>query len=106
MANLNASRNILTGSRALFGDLQGHRASLQGLHNSHSKPNIYSHVTSTDLVNPADSPHSRHRHFPEGLYNLRPQSRLTRFLKALLGGSGVAQLRKRILMARLWSILS
>lgn len=106
MANLNASRNILTGSRALFGDLQGHPASLLGLQKSLSEPDIDTLVTGTSLLNPAESTQSRLRHFPEGLYNLRPQSHLTRFLKALLGDSGVGQLRKRILMARLWSILS
>ncbi|MGA5598428.1 DUF7297 family protein [Streptomyces cellulosae] len=41
------------------------------------------------------------RHFPEEVYDLRPTSHLTRLMQALLGDSGVGQLRKRLLVAQL-----
>src|SRR5690606_28566041 len=106
MANLNASRNILTGSRPLFGDRQGHPGCLLDLPTTLSEPDSATRVTGASVLSPADSTPCRLRHFPEGLYNRRPRSRLARFLRALLGHPGVAQRRERILMVRLCSILS
>lgn len=44
------------------------------------------------------------RHFPEEVYDLRPTSHLVRLMQALLGDSGVGQLRKRLLLAQLQSL--
>jgi hypothetical protein len=44
------------------------------------------------------------RHFPEEVYDLRPTSHLVRLMQALLGDSGVGQLRKRLLVAQLQSL--
>lgn len=44
------------------------------------------------------------RHFPEEVYDLRPTSHLARLMQALLGDSGVGQLRKRLLVAQLQSL--
>jgi hypothetical protein len=46
------------------------------------------------------------RHFPEEVYDLRPTSHLVRLMQALLGDSGVGQLRKRLLLAQLQSLSS
>lgn len=45
-------------------------------------------------------------HFPEELYDLRPESHLVRLMKAILGDSGAGQLRKRYLMARFQQVMS
>ncbi|MGW9067892.1 DUF7297 family protein [Streptomyces yangpuensis] len=44
------------------------------------------------------------RHFPEEVYDLRPTSHLVRLMQAVLGESGVGQLRKRLLLAQLQSL--
>lgn len=44
------------------------------------------------------------RHFPEEVYDLRPTSHLVRLMQALLGDSGVGQLRKRLLVAQLQAL--
>jgi hypothetical protein len=44
------------------------------------------------------------RHFPEEVYDLRPTSHLVRLMQALLGESGVGQLRKRLLVSQLASL--
>ncbi|MFE0490197.1 DUF7297 family protein [Streptomyces griseoaurantiacus] len=44
------------------------------------------------------------RHFPEEVYDLRPTSHLVRLMQALLGDSGVGQLRKRLLIAQLQNL--
>jgi hypothetical protein len=44
------------------------------------------------------------RHFPEEVYDLRPTSHLVRLMQALLGDSGVGQLRKRLLVAQMQSL--
>ena len=44
------------------------------------------------------------RHFPEEIYDLRPTSHLVRLMQALLGDSGVGQLRKRLMVAQLQSL--
>ncbi|MFE4863235.1 hypothetical protein, partial [Streptomyces sp. NPDC056670] len=46
------------------------------------------------------------RHFPEEVYDLRPTSHLVRLMQALLGESGVGQLRKRLLLAQLQALSS
>jgi hypothetical protein len=44
------------------------------------------------------------QHFPEEIYDLRPTSHLVRLMQALLGDSGVGQLRKRLLVSQLESL--
>jgi hypothetical protein len=62
--------------------------------------------TITSALSPDVPIQSRLTHFPDDLYDLTSNSHLTRFLKALLGDSGVGQLRKRQLVARLQTLLN
>lgn len=57
--------------------------------------------TATGMVLPDRASYDRLAHFPEDLYDLRPESHLVRFVKALLGDAGVGQLRRRYLLAQL-----
>lgn len=57
--------------------------------------------TATGMVLPDVATYDRLSHFPEELYDLRPESHLVRFMKVLLGEAGVGQLRKRYLLAQL-----
>lgn len=63
-------------------------------------------VTITAPLSPDVPMQTRLTHFPDDLYDLTDSSHLTRFLKALLGDSGVGQLRKRQLIARLQTLLN
>ena len=68
-------------------------------------PTIDQLLTGTDLL-VADKPvMARLDHFPEDLYDLRPESHLVRFLGALLGDAGAGQLRKRNLIVRIQQVL-
>lgn len=60
----------------------------------------------TGLLNPAATTDSSLSHFSSALYDLRPQSHLVKFMRALLGDSGAGQLHKRNLVTRLGSVLS
>jgi hypothetical protein len=71
-----------------------------------SAPNPDGLLTGTNLLVPDRQVARRLDHFFEELYDLRPQSHLTRFLKALLGDSGMGQLRKRTLLYRLQSAMT
>jgi hypothetical protein len=62
--------------------------------------------TSTGLLAPDTPTQTRLSHFSEDLYDLTEGSHLTRFLKAMLGDSGIGQLRKRQLVARLQTMLN
>lgn len=44
-------------------------------------------------------------HFFEGVYDKRPESHLSRFLKVLLGDTGAGQLRKRYIISRMQQVL-
>ena len=57
--------------------------------------------TGTSLLVPDRHYDAKLQHFFEEIYDLRPESHLTRFLKAMLGDSGVGQLRTRSLFYRL-----
>lgn len=106
MPNLSLPNNYsISGSKSLFSNLQGYRTSLLSLQKSISEPEIPELATGTSLLNPSESTRSRLAHFDPNLYDLRSNSHLTRFLHSLLGDSGTGQLRKRVLMNRLWSIL-
>lgn len=60
----------------------------------------------TNLLVPDFRLPTRLEHFPSDLYDLRPHSHLVRFMAAMLGDSGVGQMRKRYLMARLQQALT
>lgn len=61
--------------------------------------------TITDPANPPRRSQDLLSHFYEGLYDLSPESHLTRFVKVLLGDASVGSLRKRYLVARTQSML-
>lgn len=61
--------------------------------------------TATDLVMPPRRISDRLRHFSENVYDLSPESHLSRFMKVLLGDAGVGRLRKRLLMQHMRATL-
>jgi hypothetical protein len=71
-----------------------------------SSPQVPQLVTATDLIVPDYRVDKRLEHFPSDLYDLRPESHLSRFLKALLGDSGAGAGRRRYLIARMQSSLA
>ena len=73
---------------------------------SPSAPTLPTMQTGTGLLAPDVATEYRLTHFDPTLYDLRPESHLVRFCKALLGDTGVGQLRKRYTVARLQSDLS
>jgi len=70
-----------------------------------SNPDVEGLERATGLLNPPLTTVEYLKNFPSDLYDLRPQSHLSRFLKALLGDSGSGQLHKRNTIARLSAIL-
>lgn len=60
----------------------------------------------TDPISILPSTSSQMRHFFEGIYDLSPESHLTRFTKALLGDSGVGYLHKIYIYAKQQSVLA
>lgn len=68
-------------------------------------PEFPGSVTATNMVVPPTTIADRLRHFPEEVYDLSPESHLSRFVKVLLGDAGAGQLRKRLFLARLRSTL-
>lgn len=66
-----------------------------------ASPQVAALRRGTNLLTPDRRVESRLAHFPGDLYDLRPQSHLTRFLKAILGDAGFGHIRKRYLLARL-----
>jgi hypothetical protein len=65
-----------------------------------SSPQVTGLSTATSPANPDKQIKQRLAHFPEDLYDLRDESHLVRFCKALLGDSGAGQLRKRNAVAQ------
>ena len=61
--------------------------------------------TATDMLLAPMSLEQRLRHFPDNVYNLSAESKLVKFIKAVLGDSGAGQLRKRLLLQRMQSSL-
>lgn len=59
----------------------------------------------TDPVSPPPRTADVLAHFFDGLYDKSPESHLSRFLKVLLGDSGVGQLRKRYLVSRFQQVI-
>lgn len=62
-------------------------------------------ATGTDLVLPPKRSADRLRHFSEEIYDITPESHLSRFLKVLLGDAGAGLLRKRINIQRMRATL-
>lgn len=58
-------------------------------------------VQATSPLQPNRHGPYRMAHFSDGVYNLSPESHLSRLLKVLLGDAGIGQLAKRHLLARL-----
>lgn len=81
------------------------QSSLLHLQVDPSAPTPSGMVGVTGAVLPDVSLARRTSHFPSDLYDLRPESHLSRFLQALLGESGVGQLRKRQQVARYQSAM-
>lgn len=65
-----------------------------------SSPQVVGLSTTTSPANPDKQIKERLAHLPEDLYDLRDESHLVRFCKALLGESGAGQLRKRNMVAQ------
>lgn len=86
---------------SIFDASQQNQTSLLQLQTSVSNPLIPELPTTTGMVLPDLATYDRLSHFPEDLYDLRPESHLVRLLKALMGDSGAGQLRKRYLLAQL-----
>lgn len=62
--------------------------------------------TITDPLLPAAPVADQLAHLFPALYDTRPESHLSRLLKAVLGDSGAGQLRRRYLVARMGSVVS
>jgi hypothetical protein len=91
---------IVVQSPSLFDQQATISTTLLQLQTVISNPMVESLPTATGMVFPDVAAYDRLAHFPEDLYDLRPESHLVRFLKALLGEGGVGQLRKRYLLAQ------
>lgn len=65
-----------------------------------STPSVDGLDRATNLLIPDYLTSSRLDHFPSDLYDLRPHSHLVRFMRALLGDSGLGSMRKRWMIAR------
>ena len=65
------------------------------------RPQIEGMSEGTNLIVPPVRSADRLAHFPSDLYDLSPESHLTRFLKAMLGDAGAGRLSKTGLLARL-----
>lgn len=65
-----------------------------------STPQVTGLESATGVVLPDRAVKDRMAHFQSDLYDLRDESHLVRFMKALLGESGAGQLRKRNIVAQ------
>jgi len=97
---------VVTQSQSLFDISAQPSATLLQLQTIISNPLVGELPTATGMVLTDIATYDRLAHFPEEMYDLRPESHLVRFMKALLGESGVGQLRKRYLLAQLEQSLS
>lgn len=97
---------IVTQSPSLFDQGSVLSTTLLQLQTITSNPLVSELPTATGMTLPDLAPFDRLSHFPEDYYDLRPESHLVRFMKALLGESGVGALRKRFLLAQLEQTLS
>lgn len=92
---------IVVQSPSLFDRTPTIATTLLQLQTLTSNPLVAELSTATGMVLPDVASYDRLSHFPEELYDLRPESHLVRFMKVLLGEGGVGQLRKRYLLCQL-----
>lgn len=59
----------------------------------------------SDPINPSPRTTERMRHFFDGIYDLSPESHLSRFMKVILGDAGIGGLSKQYTIARQQSML-
>lgn len=104
---MGASKNYVFDRRtSIFSSLEGFGPSLLGMQKSLTEPDIPELTTGTDLLNPSVTTRTRLAHFPDELFDKSDGSVFIRFMKAMLGDAGAGQLRKRLLVQRMWSILA
>lgn len=97
---------IVTQSPSLFDQGSVLNTTLLQLQTITSNPLVSELPTATGMTLPDLASYDRLSHFPEDYYDLRPESHLVRFMKAMLGESGIGALRKRYLLAQLEQTLS
>lgn len=97
---------VIHQSVGFFDDPNRSSAGILPLQASPSDPDLPTLESATGLLSPDHATEHRLAHFDPDLYDLRPESHLVRFVKALLGDSGAGQLRKRYTVARLQTTLS
>lgn len=93
-------------SASIFDDPNTSRTGILPLQISPSDPMLPTLTTITGMLAPDQATDRRLEHLDPTLYDLRDESHLVRFLKALLGDSGVGQIRKRYLIARLQTVMA
>jgi hypothetical protein len=72
---------------------------------SDTAPSLSGYTEVTSPLHPARKISEVLQHFGADVYDLSPESHLSKLLKVLLGDVGVGQLQKRMLLTRLQSIL-
>lgn len=97
---------IVNQSPSLFDQGSALATTLLQLQTITSNPLVSELPTATGMILPDIPAFDRLSHFPEDLYDLRPESHLVRFMKALLGENGVGSMRKRYLLAQLEQALN
>ncbi len=71
-----------------------------------SDPTLPTMEQTTGLLSPDHASSSRLAHLDPDIYDLRDQSHLVRFIRAMLGDAGAGQLRKRYTVARLQATMA
>jgi len=97
---------ISNGGTDLFSYPNVRPASILGLQTPSTQPLPPGTDTATNLLNPDYQVAAQLRNFPGNVYNLNPTSLLVHFMTALLGNSGIGQLRKRQMVSRLQQAVS
>lgn len=97
--------DVLHQSQSIFDHTDVPSVGILPLQTSTSSPSPSGTLTTTGPILPDTSLAYRLRHLPAELYDLRPTSHLVRFVKALLGDSGVGQLRKRYMQSQFQATL-
>lgn len=93
-------------SQGFFEDPATYDRSILPLQVQASEPNLPTMQHASGLLSPDHSTSSRLGHFDPDLYDLREESHLVRFVRAMLGDTGAGQLRKRLTMARLQATMA
>jgi len=97
--------DVLHQSQSIFDHTDVPSVGILPLQTATSSPALTGTSTATGLILPDTSLQHRLRHMPGELYDLRPTSHLIRFVKAMLGDSGVGQLRKRYMQSQFQATL-